>query len=597
VPDSKPLGEKALLSGTDEKDVQRQRYEAAQRRVVSDSSAPPSKIIAIPSDDPIPYDQIFPLATSSVLSSATNSPAAGSSSLPRSATVPNGLMSPLDEKQQMRMYYAAKEKVDRGAQGGSSTQEVQSPLAAQSSALAPSALPPPTTHLSAADEKELMRKRYEDATKNVARTQGPSTPGPSVQSNSGPSGSSKPPAPAFLSAEQEKDMMRKRYEEATTNVARAQGGGPSTAASAASTPPPPIDGPSGSGGAQSAQKYLSAEQEKDLMKKRYEEATNRVSRTREPISPPPPIEVAGGSNGVAPKPVPYMSAEQEKDMMRRRYEEATQRVSKVQGVGLSTNPSDLPPPINAPSGSSSAPLQPYLLAQDEKESKQKRYEEATSTVTPSPYSNSSDLTATDPPIASGSRALPPQGPLSQKGYMSAAEEKDLMKKRYEEATSRVATASAKPLSPAIAASPPLDSPPPFSPITGPWSKPGANPPLAASASINGDSSKIASNPEPHPSTAAAGQSGSTNPAQQGSNKDPPDSRTDSIPPSNGQSSPPGTNPFRQSQAKSMSSASNPTPSGSEDVPPLPPPLPARPPADYINLLSPTFDKGFKSDHR
>lgn len=258
--------------------------------------------------------------------------------------------------------------------GGSSmsTQQIraQSPPAA---ATPPRAATQP--YLSAAEEKEMMRKRYEEATTRVARATSDSPSGspapasaPQAQptqftplnthipsaplsydeifgpdSNAASSSASRPvsQSPAtYLSAAQEKEMMRQRYTEARTAVARATAGdltppaqSPKADAAPAEAPIPydAIFGPGGTSSAPPAQPapapapapapYLSAAEEKEMMRRRYEEAQGRVART-----------AAQEQNGTAASPTtatpstPYMSAEEEKDMMRRRYEEASMSV-------------------------------------------------------------------------------------------------------------------------------------------------------------------------------------------------------------------------------------------------------------------------------
>ena len=307
--------------------------------------------------------------------------------------------SSITEKEQMRRYYEARDRMEKaqrgeGSSGPSDTQSaikttgVPGPSGAP--AESPSVLPPtfeappsgPSTaskgYMSAAEEKDLMKKRYDEASFRVASTQGAGS-----SSTNGSSSSAPPPAvepavagwsastsqsKAYLSAAEEKEQMRKRYEVATSRVASIQGSGPSNTtpslssanatagtSAAPSDSPPPFDsseaGPStGVQGAAQPQAYLSAAEEKDQMRKRYQEATSRVSKPQDvsnTSSLGSPIMSGSSTTGArdmddnvsanaGPSETPttngslrsYPTAEEEKDQMRKRYQNATAAVER-----------------------------------------------------------------------------------------------------------------------------------------------------------------------------------------------------------------------------------------------------------------------------
>ncbi len=146
-------------------------------------------------------------------------------------------------------------------------------------------------------EKEQMRRFYE-ARARVAETQGNAVAGSSsavpqsAGSSSGHTDLTEDPASfstsrKYMTAQEEKDLMRKRYEEATRATAAFQ-----TMPPAPSSPSGPrsryshphsydsqSSGPSSAGSGLLAQ-HPSAEQEKELMRRRYEEATQQANATQ-----------------------------------------------------------------------------------------------------------------------------------------------------------------------------------------------------------------------------------------------------------------------------------------------------------------------------
>ncbi|WWD19518.1 hypothetical protein CI109_103979 [Kwoniella shandongensis] len=313
-------------------------------RVASLSSAPGTPTAnytsTVPQESPIPYDAIFP--TSASANGAGPSTSNGRQTVPPPATP----VAALSEKEQMRRYYEAQDRVAAASQrgGGGSVDDhgagPSSALAGPSTSTTTSAMNSPNrvgSAMGAVNEKEQMRRYYE-AQERVAQAaaspQGSpiasgsgTTSSPRHQSfvpqqqthsrststamgpGEGRSGSGSRPVGAVLSAVDEKEQM-KRYYEAMERVQRAaEGGGgesshsqsrsQSRATSPAAALAPPLETNNGEGPSSSSALvpplsgntkptptgYMSAEEEKDLMKKRFEAATNAVERANR--SPPP----------------------------------------------------------------------------------------------------------------------------------------------------------------------------------------------------------------------------------------------------------------------------------------------------------------------
>ncbi|KAL1409986.1 hypothetical protein Q8F55_003986 [Vanrija albida] len=489
------------LSAAQEKELQRQRFEAASGRVgggsfgnAGSSSAPAQngtpQRAASPlaasstqqADEPIPYDDIF------------GSSSAGPSQGAR-PPVPAPYKSAAEEKDEMRARYEQAQQRVAHTQGAASPQQ-SSPAAsnnghAAGSSPGPSNGHPPAAFMSAVDEKEMMRRRYEDATNRVAGAGRPTSiaadprangsPGPSSTSIAAAAAavaasiaavSTPPPmAPAYLSAAEEKEMMRRRFEDAQSAVARTQGGGsargssgPSAAAAppawtapppasppAAWSSPPPASPPTASPPVLSPA-FMSAAEEKEMMRKRFEEAQSAVARTQggpsaggsgssaapAPVSPPPSFTPTPASPPPSFAPT-YMSAADEKDLMRQRYEEATGRVSHATGASSSAAGGSAGPSVGSSAPSTMAPA--YMSAADEKEMMRKRFDEAQSRVARTQGTLSSPPSS--PPLTAASSPFTPPITASTfaPAYLSAEEEKDQMRRRYEEATGRVANGS------------------------------------------------------------------------------------------------------------------------------------------------------------
>jgi hypothetical protein len=196
-----------------------------------------------------------------------------------------------------------------------------------------------------------MRKRYEAATSAVGSPKTDHPPSsPRVASGSG-SAQQQVPKP-YLSAAEEKEQMCKRFEEATAAVNRQSSG---------SAPTPTIDGPSkagsgsrsGSGTVPAPPAFMSAAEEKEQMRKQFESATAAVNR--QSSGPPPAIEGAsnagsgsGSGSGAAPAPPAFMSAAEEKEQMRKRFESAQAAVNPPQARTIPARAPSIPIDPNAP---------------------------------------------------------------------------------------------------------------------------------------------------------------------------------------------------------------------------------------------------------
>jgi hypothetical protein len=335
------------------------------------------------------------------------------------------LASGLSEKEQMRRYYEAKDKVENRGEG--------------SSAYVPAGpSPAPTPVLS---EKEQMRRYYEAKDKVENRGEGSSaaasTPAATFASFS--------PAPAPTPVLSEKEQMR-RYYEARERVEQSQQGiasGSGSAPSGSAASAGPVASGSGSGFASGgSQAYPSATDEKDAMRRRYEDATTRVSRggTASPpimdspttyfppstsTQPPPfsPSTTTGSSNRAPIPTSSYPSATDEKERMRRLYEDANQRASRARA--------SLSPPPEAPPRFTTPPAVPP-------------------SPNPGPNGVSSSILPIAPPIpssqplgfssTSGAGPSSSAGPSTTPAYASAEQEKESMRRRYDDASSAVSRA-------------------------------------------------------------------------------------------------------------------------------------------------------------
>lgn len=246
---------------------------------------------------------------------------------------------------------------------------------------------------SSAGEKERMRMLFEQQD----RQQGISSR-PSASSLGHTSGNSScmaaPPTTAhgtrsadFMSADTEKDIMRRRYEAATRAVSGGHPGSLSSRSSFQGHSPRQSSIASSHDNSQGSHfAYQTAQEEKDQMRTRYEEAVHATSSLR--------IE-----SEQLPTPLPdrYASADEEKSMMRQRYEEA---VAAAERQHSQSSANTLPGPsrvvITSPSHGAGVPGErsgtsigsgsstkashdrsdSYLSAAQEKEQMRLRYEAA-----------------------------------------------------------------------------------------------------------------------------------------------------------------------------------------------------------------------------
>lgn len=329
------------MSAAEEKEQQRRRFEEAQNRVVSGSSVQQAAQTSGEVDKPIPYEQIYPAGSSSTDVGSSNlapplPPLSGQA-------VAGSSVAPMSEKEQMRRYYEAQDRVASASGSGSVTGSPN--LAGNSGLRATIGNGPPPSGMS---EKEQMRRYYE-AQDRVASAwassighAGPSSGAPTDQPSAGQSAVSGNPNAPGHPVINEKEQMRRFYE-AQDRVARAAGGTQSspsrpTDITAPSYDSPPRAGPSGTSGSQSGSSgaaYMSAEEEKEMMRKRFETAQAAVERNKRlSMSPPPPAfdnaTPSAGPSGTSSQP-PYMSAEAEKEIIRRRFEDAQAAVERNKG--------------------------------------------------------------------------------------------------------------------------------------------------------------------------------------------------------------------------------------------------------------------------
>lgn len=225
TPPPVPIGSTGYMTAAEEKEQQRRRFESAQDRVVSGGvrdTAPPSTHPdsgallngrSTHNDDPVPYESIFPSATSSNAGPSQDSP----------STLMNGT---LMKREQMKRYYEAQDKV-------SQAKDQPPTLAAASTSPPPVTSPPLTSRpvsVAPVNEKEQMRRYYE-AMERVQRASGggpASSPAP-VPLVSPMEPSPKQPLPStsphenkigFMSAADEKAAMQRRFNDAQAAVNR-----------------------------------------------------------------------------------------------------------------------------------------------------------------------------------------------------------------------------------------------------------------------------------------------------------------------------------------------------------------------------------------
>lgn len=376
-------------------------------------------------------------------SGAAPGPSVQRQSLPRPS---NHGSSAISEKEQMRRYFEAKDKVERAARGevsdGSEEEEGEraGPIGpgigqgsvsqlAQTSASSPGG----------ADRQDGAADRFNADMQTSHSPQGagssrdvgiappipldqthPQTPASTsnaiaaatAYAQSPPAGASAPSGPSrqYMSAEQEKDLMRQRYEEATSRANRARSSlGTHEAAPSTSTGFTGSPGP-GSPVHPNAPSVITSQIDSAASSPRLSNGPVLTSYTRQGTA------AAQGSSSVASLSQPshvttpanpasgqgYMSAEQEKDMMRRRFEEAQARVDKAYGR---PRVSDASPPVEE-----------TIRAGD---------------AAHSAAGSRSAVETEQTSMMNGGTAQ------SASVYPSAEQEKEAMRRRYEQASSRV----------------------------------------------------------------------------------------------------------------------------------------------------------------
>ncbi|WWC64437.1 uncharacterized protein I303_107047 [Kwoniella dejecticola CBS 10117] len=520
---------------------------------------------------------------------------------------PSGSRPPvIDEKEQMRRYYEAQDKVAAASNRGEVSSHFGQELQQQQT-------PPrqPRQAGSAMDEKEQMRRYYE-AQDNVARAHGTNSPNINQAGPSNPTARvSSAVSNANAGAVDEKEQMR-RYYEAQDRVANASAS--ASASGSGSAPTSQIVNGSSSGAIRTPPRAstTTAIDEKEQMR-RYYEAQDRVARAS--ASPPGPQALAQSraSSSRFAQDTPNTSPEvkhsiegsgavDEKEQMRRYYE-AQDRVAQANNnpdasPSRSTNANSIRKDTGSGERSGATAL-------DEKE-QMRRYYEAQDRVSQSQAQGQAQgqASGSGSEIGSGSRlnsnnrgdpsspapilAPPVDSPPaidsneknSSQGYMSAEQEKEMMRKRYEQATNAVDRYNSPSPSPS----------PPSSPSPGRGGTSSAIP--AAAAGIR-ESNK------PRTSLGLASEqmqqrSANTNDQSPGPKRSntssetagystfsPPDSPLISRDPTIKAGKARAVDPSTNSTANANTQA-NPNDTGNA---PPPPPLPARPPKEYVELLA------------
>ena len=302
---STPPTSAAYMSAADEKEQQRLRFENAQNRVVSSGRSQPGSLtspLAGPSEAPT----VAPVATTGFPSASDEKAqqrrlfeeaqnrvvSAGRKSAPSS--FPDGLTSPINGESTHETVPNSNTPVSphSSLSPGDGSSHVN-PASDPSSA--------PSGDGDAMHEKEQMR-RYYDAQDKVA--QASSQPRPAVSPPLSPQAGTSAPntsdssfsrAPSTSAGPvNEKEQMR-RYYEAMERVQRASGAGPGSmtgfAAVASALPPihyspPRADSSASASTSTSSNGFMSAADEKAMMRKRFDDAQNATQRNVTPSSQP-----------------------------------------------------------------------------------------------------------------------------------------------------------------------------------------------------------------------------------------------------------------------------------------------------------------------
>lgn len=384
APPSSPSAFDKVYLSTGQEEAQR-RYEEATSRVAGSSSAAPSTPSETQAVDAGPIHS--PTSPPPFVTSA-------SSPAPSTSTPAAGITSSLSDKEQMKRYYEAQDRVARAAaqkqngEGGIDSQAGSSGSGLGRNEGVGSSI----SAIGAIDEKEQMRRYYEAQEKVAAASKNDS--GSDSNSNRA-SGDGRVPGivSGVPNALSEKEQMR-RYYEAQDRVAAAGGG-----ASGSENRPSSLPAPATS----SASHPVGVTDEKEQMR-RYYEARDRVAAAAA-------TGASGSGNGVLRTPTRHSTLSSvpttahadvvdEKEQMRRYYEAedrvakaAERRAGPASAFASGSIDDDVPPPPFEASTSSSvnegsAGGAGHLPAGEEKALMRQRYELAQSAVRKNMSSNS-----------------------------------------------------------------------------------------------------------------------------------------------------------------------------------------------------------------
>lgn len=251
------------------------RYEEAKRAV----DRMQSTIDDPPPPAPVAYESLFPATTRSAPTASSSHPPPPPADAPppfEPAAGGSNIMAHLSEKERLRRQYEAQ---DAAAFARQNAKAAPPPIAYSPPALAPAPVPAaagplPGQYANALEEKEALRKKFEERDKATkANPTSQPRPQPPPRSNSV---SSRPPASP------------------KTNGSSSPGRSPSSAgAGSRPTPVPPASGSS---------RVLTAVEEKALLRAKYEARDGGNTRK----SPPPPTIPNGSTsvtNGITTTPV------------------------------------------------------------------------------------------------------------------------------------------------------------------------------------------------------------------------------------------------------------------------------------------------------
>ena len=224
-----------------------------------------------------------------------------------SSTRPRQSIQPLSDKEQMKRYYEAQAHIAQNAAPPELVEPARAPPAV--------AIKPTRSSHQPISDKEAMRRFYE-AQDQMAQAEALHQAGSSSQMRNyendrtpGASRSSPAPldiAPRFMSATEEKDTMKRRYEQATRQVSehhtRRDDSDNGHAASSDVTPARAEFGHTsalGSGSSHGHSQWPTAEDEKVAMKRRYDDAVKAMGQTSMNPGSPGPLEASPKEAGPA----------------------------------------------------------------------------------------------------------------------------------------------------------------------------------------------------------------------------------------------------------------------------------------------------------